>query len=80
MKAPTRYCNTTGKVMFDKRGAQSAANYRFDRDRVILRIYACHYCNSWHLTSRVARNSHDKRHKIPINYKPPKDDRYEDEE
>ncbi|MGH7249693.1 MAG: hypothetical protein ACREGC_01850 [Minisyncoccia bacterium] len=42
-----------GKVCYDKRGAISAKNLRYKRDRVELRIYWCEYCNFFHLTKRL---------------------------
>lgn len=52
-RPPIRRCN--GKVCYDKRGARTAANDRYDEDHVKLRIYPCPRCNSWHLTSDVDR-------------------------
>lgn len=49
-KVPVRYCE--GKVCFDKRGAETAANKRWNEDRVELRIYACPNCRFWHLTKK----------------------------
>lgn len=46
------YCD--GKVMYDKRGAQTAANHRYKQDRVKLRIYPCGG-DHWHLT-KVEKN------------------------
>lgn len=51
-KAPARYCSESGKVMYDKRGAQTAANLRYDQDHIHLRIYPCQFCGSWHLTKK----------------------------
>ena len=47
--SPIRYCD--GKVMYDKRGATTAANKRFDDDRIKLRIYPCY--DHWHLTKKL---------------------------
>ena len=47
-----RICPMSGKMTFDKRGAQTAANKRFEEDHVKLRIYPCG-CGGWHLTSRL---------------------------
>lgn len=52
-RSPKRECHVTGKTMFDKRGAQTARNRRFEEARVELRIYQCHYCKGWHLTSNL---------------------------
>ena len=52
MKLPIEYC-TTGKVKFDKRGAQTARNKRFEEAHIKLRIYHCPECNWWHLTSHT---------------------------
>lgn len=41
----------TGKPIYDKKGAQTAANLRFKRDHVKLRIYSCR--GHWHLTSQI---------------------------
>ncbi len=49
-----------GKVCYDKRGAVSAANLRFKRDKVSLRGYWCPYCNFWHLTSRIENTWEDE--------------------
>lgn len=54
-KAPVEYCSTSGKVMFDKKGAQTAANHRMNEAHENLRIYHCGYCNHWHLTSQPYR-------------------------
>lgn len=45
-------CFTSGKISFDKKGAQTAANKRWAEDHVQLRIYECR-CGGWHLTSRL---------------------------
>lgn len=50
---PKEYCETSGKVMFSKKDAATAANKRFKEDHEELRIYPCPYCSHWHLTSRV---------------------------
>lgn len=44
------YCN--GKVKYDKRGAQTASNHRFNVAHTKLRIYHCEWCNGWHLTHK----------------------------
>lgn len=46
-------CVTTGKVMYDKKSAQTAKNFRMKNDHVKLRIYQCPDCNQWHLTHRL---------------------------
>lgn len=54
-KLPVRYCDVSGKVCYDKKGAQTAANARMREAHEPLRIYPCP-CGSWHLTStRVPR-------------------------
>jgi len=51
--SPAEYCGETDKVMYDKRGATTAANKRMADDRVRLRIYQCPYCDHWHLTKSL---------------------------
>lgn len=51
-KSPVQYCATSGKVMYDKRGAVTSANHRFEEDHTRLRVYPCPSCNAWHLTSQ----------------------------
>ena len=47
-------CPATGKPRcYDKRGAMTAINWRWNHDRVKLRAYPCRHCNHWHLTSQV---------------------------
>jgi hypothetical protein len=52
-------CSTSGKVMFDKRGAQTKMNYllKIGTERN-LRIYPCPNCGGWHLSSN---NSHHRK-------------------
>lgn len=50
-KQPSERCIVSGKVIYDKKGAQSSKNSRFDADHVPLRIYPCPHCSGWHLTS-----------------------------
>jgi len=50
---PLKKCFATGKTVFDKRGAQTAMNKRFEEEHVRLRIYECPNCKGWHLTSRI---------------------------
>lgn len=50
-KLPVTYCHDSDKVMFDKKGARTAANDRFRREHEALRIYPCPACKCWHLTS-----------------------------
>ena len=45
------YCPNSGKVCYDKRGAQTAKNARFKQSHAKLRIYDCPHCGYWHLTS-----------------------------
>lgn len=54
------YCEVTGKVKFDKKGAQTSANARWAWDRVELRIYPCPHCNGWHLTSQIRRKKNSE--------------------
>ena len=63
-----RTCN--GKVVYDKRGALTAKNRRWNEGHVKLRIYECPNNNHWHLTSsdpdRDERNLEiDKKHDKP---------------
>ena len=44
-----KYCH--GKVPYDKRGAITAANKRWQQDHIKLRIYQCG--DHWHLTKQV---------------------------
>lgn len=53
IKSPVQFCPTSGKTMFDKKGATTAANYRYQEDHTALRIYPCPFCRAWHLTSRI---------------------------
>lgn len=50
-KLPVTYCWKSNKVIFDKKGARTAANERLRREHEALRIYPCPYCKHWHLTS-----------------------------
>ena len=58
--APIR-CSVSGKIMFDKRSAQTAANKRYDDDHVELRIYECPYCHRWHLTHTQVRQPYQRK-------------------
>lgn len=40
--------------MMDKKGATTAANYKWETEHLELRIYVCQYCRAWHLTSSVS--------------------------
>lgn len=51
VKVPAKYCFASGKVCYDKKGAQTAANARMDEAHEVLRIYPCPNCHTWHLTS-----------------------------
>lgn len=48
--SPITYCET-GKPKYNKKGAQTAINKRWDQDHKKLRMFSCKYCNGWHLTS-----------------------------
>jgi len=48
--APVERCR--GKVIFDKRGAETAKNARMDKGAGNLRSYHCEVCNGWHLTHK----------------------------
>ena len=49
MKKPVaRICWRDNKRCYDKKGAITARNKRYEEDRVKLRIYPCH--DHWHLT------------------------------
>lgn len=59
-KPPVRYCSESGgKVVFDKKGAITAANLRFKQDHIKLRAYSCPYCRGWHLTKRLHWNERE---------------------
>lgn len=49
---PLKYCKLSGKICYDKKGAQTASNSRYHRDHVKLRIYQCEGTH-WHLTSQL---------------------------
>jgi hypothetical protein len=51
IRLPVKYC--MGKVIYDKKGALTVKNKRFEEDHVPLRIYPCPVCHGWHLTSQV---------------------------
>jgi hypothetical protein len=55
-KSPVKFCPTSGKTIFDKRGAQTAKNSRWKEEHKELRIYNCPDCNGFHLTSRIYKN------------------------
>jgi len=42
-----------GKPCFDKKTAITAKNKRFKDGHVVLRVYNCPECNTWHLTSNI---------------------------
>lgn len=50
MRVDAQYCN--GKVIYDKRGATTAKNKRYEEDHQVLRIYPCKRCQGWHLTKQ----------------------------
>ena len=41
-----------GKPVYDKKTAITAKNKRWKDDHVKLRVYNCHRCGGWHLTSK----------------------------
>lgn len=43
-------CPASGKVMYDKKGAKTAANLAFEAGRGKMRVYECPSCGRWHLT------------------------------
>jgi hypothetical protein len=51
---PAKTCNTTGKVMHSSESeALRSAVYNVGKHGTShLRVYFCHYCESWHLTKR----------------------------
>jgi hypothetical protein len=53
---PQKKCFASGKVMYDKRGAQTVKNTIYDKERLRLRIYQCPDCDTWHLTSKLTWN------------------------
>jgi len=50
MNTKPSYNLCRGKVAYDKKGAITAKNSRWKRDRTALRIYECEYEDHWHLT------------------------------
>ena len=50
-------CDKAGKVIFDKKGARTAANKRYEEDHERLDIYPCG--NHWHLTSRLKKRFYE---------------------
>jgi len=52
-----------GKICYDKKGAVSAKNKRWNEDHVALRIYDCPYCHYWHLTSTDPYRNETKKKK-----------------
>jgi hypothetical protein len=52
-------CNVSGKIKYDKRGAQTAKNKRWCDERIELRIYNCPHCNYWHLTSLINKTNEE---------------------
>lgn len=57
--APLRHCKT-GKPIYDKKGATTAKNRRWNEDHAKLRIYPCNFCNGWHLTSKDKIRKRDR--------------------
>ena len=54
----------TGKMCFDKRGAQGAKNKLARDGRGRLAIYLCPECNYWHLTHVRANRDRRWRNKL----------------
>lgn len=50
-RPPAKYCGK--KVKYDKKGAVTAKNRRWDEDHIELRIYECDICGGWHLTHQL---------------------------
>jgi hypothetical protein len=48
-------CLQTGKTCYDKRGAATARHDPKIKSRIgrYIRIYACGYCQRWHLTTHT---------------------------
>lgn len=64
------YCKN-GKVIYDKKGANTAANLRFKEDHIKLRIYQCEYDNHWHLTKQLRNETKfnlKKKHKSRLTF------------
>ena len=54
IKTPKHTCwYQKGKICYDKKGATSAKNLRYKKDKVELRTYWCPHCNFWHLTKQI---------------------------
>jgi hypothetical protein len=51
IRPPVSYCGK--KVRYDKKGAVSAKNLRYEQSHVKLRIYEHAECGGWHLTSKL---------------------------
>lgn len=49
-----------GKRVYDKKGALTAKNKRFNDDHVALRIYECPVGGHWHLTSSMPYKGNNK--------------------
>ena len=47
---PVARCGS--KIIYDKKGAQSAKKHREGSGSPDLRIYECNHCKGWHLTSK----------------------------
>lgn len=58
MKQPVFYCQ--GKVIYDKRGAITAANLRRKESGIDLRAYQCPMDDHWHLTKSQVRKGNYK--------------------
>lgn len=62
-----QYCTKNGKPCYDKKGAISAKNKRWNQDRIELRVYQCCF-DHWHVTKQLEVLDY-KRVKYDKNYK-----------
>lgn len=64
MEPKWTYCDAHQKNGYDKRGAETVRNKRWNEDREVLRIYPCPECGLWHVTSK-ARPPKGKGRRLP---------------